>query len=47
MLHNEWHKAGQYMASYFQAIEDTNVSVAQQHIEVGNVFIIMDFLSDC
>ncbi|CAL8317030.1 unnamed protein product [Boreogadus saida] len=34
MLHNDWHKAGQYMASYFQAIEDTNVSVAQQHIEI-------------
>lgn len=34
MLHHEWHKAAQYMSSYFQAIEDTHVSVAQQHIEI-------------
>ncbi|KAK0135268.1 TATA box-binding protein-associated factor RNA polymerase I subunit A [Merluccius polli] len=34
MLHHEWHKAARYMSSYFQAIEDTQVTMAQQHIEI-------------
>ncbi|KAJ3607011.1 hypothetical protein NHX12_026526 [Muraenolepis orangiensis] len=34
MLHREWHKAAGYMSSYFQAIEDTHVSFAQQNTEI-------------